>query len=190
MLRVTSHKCQCHRGTVINFGVPGKMSSRCLFGLSFPTPLPTPAPCMSWSRRSRVASSPSSILLRPSTPRCCCHGLLFSGGKECLIIFIEGQRLPELTEIFFSDQSHFLSLPTTTTSMRCLFSVCCWCMMGEVLTQHWGAVTLHCQRGWLAYHSLHLEEIHHHSRQGFPSLGPFSAFFYMAFNHWKPLCPF
>lgn len=106
--------------------------------------------------------------LHPPTPML---SQLFLGGGGCLII-TKGQRLPELTEIFFSDQSHFLSLPSATISMRCLFSVCWWCMMGEVLTQHWGAVTLHCQRGWLAYHSLHWEEIHHHSRQGFPSLGP------------------
>lgn len=42
MLCVTSHKCQCHHGTVINFGVLGKMSSRCLFGLSFSHPLAHP----------------------------------------------------------------------------------------------------------------------------------------------------
>lgn len=140
MLCVTSHKCQCHHGTVINFGVLGKMSSRCLFGLSFPTPLPTPAPLVSWSRGSRVASAPSSF---PHAPRPRCHSLLpllWDVGGRGLII-IEGQRLPELTEIFFSDQSHFLSPPHPppphpTTSTRCLFSVCCWCMMGEVLTQH------------------------------------------------------
>lgn len=100
----------------------------------------------------------------------------FLGGVESIIIIIKRQRLPELTEIFFSDHSNILSLPTTTTSVRCLFSVCWWCMMGEVLTQHWGAVTLHCQRGWLAYHSPHWEEIHHHSRQGFPGLGPIPCF--------------
>lgn len=132
-------------------------------GCLFPPPFPTPAPRMSWSCGSRVACPPP-----PPTPML---SQLFLGGEECLII-TKGQRLPELTEIFFSDQSHFLSLPSATISMRCLFSVCWWCMMGEVLTQHWGAVTLHCQRSWLAYHSLHWEEIHHHSRQGFPSLGP------------------
>lgn len=35
---VTFHKCPRHNGTVIHFGVLGKMSTRCLFGLSFPTP--------------------------------------------------------------------------------------------------------------------------------------------------------
>lgn len=164
MLCVTSHKCQCHRGTVINFGVPGKMSSRCLFGLSFPTPFAHP-------RSSHVLELWVESGMPPSTPHPNAVTAFFGGGEECLII-TKGQRLPELTEIFFSDQSHFLSLPSATISMRCLFSVCWWCMMGEVLTQHWGAVTLHCQRGWLAYHSLHWEEIHHHSRQGFPSLGP------------------
>lgn len=152
MLCVTSHKCQCHRGTVINFGVLGKMSSRCLFGLSFPTPVPTPAPHMSWSRGSRVAS-PTSTSSHAPIPHC--HSLRFwNGGCIIITIIIRGQRLPELTEIFFSDQSHVLSLPAATF-MCCLFSVCWWCMMGEVLTQHWGAVTLHCQRCWLAYHSPH-----------------------------------
>lgn len=42
MLCVASHKCQRHCGTVINFGALGKMSSRRLFGLSFPTPLAHP----------------------------------------------------------------------------------------------------------------------------------------------------
>lgn len=121
----------------------------------------------SWVESGKPPPPPFSFPTCPSPPL----SQPFGGGEGGQRIIIEGQRLPELTEIFFSDQSHFLSLPTTT-STRCLFSVCWWSMMGEVLTQHWGAVTLHCQRGWLAYHSPYWEEIHHHSRQGFPSLGP------------------
>lgn len=41
-LRVTTDKCQLLNGTVINFGVLGEMSTRCLFGLSFPTPVFSP----------------------------------------------------------------------------------------------------------------------------------------------------
>lgn len=39
-----------------------------------------------------------------------------------------------------------------------------------------GAVTLHCQCAWLAYHSPRWEEIHHRCRQGFPSLEPIPCF--------------
>lgn len=166
MLRVTSHKCQCHRGTVINFGVPGKMSSRCLFGLSFPPPRP---PCYSLhDLESWVESGkpPSSILHPPHTHmNSTVISFLLAGGEEGLIVLSEGylnwQRSSLLIRATFCDPHHH-------HLCDCLFSVCCWCMMGEVLTQHWGAVTLHCQCGWLAYHSQHLEEMHHHSRQGFP----------------------
>ncbi len=41
-LRVTTDKCQLLNGTVIHFGVLGEMSTRCLFGLSFPTPVFSP----------------------------------------------------------------------------------------------------------------------------------------------------
>lgn len=36
------------------------------------------------------------------------------------------------------------------TLPRCLLSVCWWCMMGEGLTQHEGAATLHCQGGLIS----------------------------------------
>lgn len=150
-------------------------------GCLFPPPCPPPLlTCL----RLKVASTPPPQPIPPHlTSLPLSRPVLWreresGGGGGRLIIFIEGQRLPKLTEIFFTDQSHFLSLPTTTAAaMRCLFSVRCWCMMGEVLTQHWGAVTLHCQRSWLAYHSLHREEVHHHSGQGFPSLGLFPHLF-------------
>lgn len=66
MLCVPSHKCQHHCGTVINFGALGKMSSRCLFGLSFPTPFAHPCSptCLGvvgreWHARSSSSSSSS-----------------------------------------------------------------------------------------------------------------------------------
>lgn len=98
---------------------------------------------------------PSSVLYAPLTPPC--HILLFSGGKERLIIFDEGQRLPELTEIFFSDQSCFLSLDHSAATNGST-TVCLVCAAGVWWEKSWpgtgGAATLHCQRGWLAYHSL------------------------------------
>lgn len=69
-------------------------------------------------------------LLRPLRPLATTrHILLFSGGKERLIIFDEGQRLPELTEIFFSDQSCFLSLDHSTTTDGST-TVCLVCAAG------------------------------------------------------------
>lgn len=45
-------------------------------------------------------------------------------GVEGVGVIIEGQRLPELTEIFFSDQSHFLSLPTPPSPPHAVCLVC------------------------------------------------------------------
>lgn len=108
MLRVASHKCQCHRGTVINFGVLGKMSSRGLFGMSLSHPLrPAPLPArLLVAVRECQTPPPSSFPLTPLAPTVTAtsHG---GGGEGVggLIIINGGQRLPELKEISFSDQS-------------------------------------------------------------------------------------
>lgn len=146
-------------------------------GCLFPPPCPPPLPaCLGVVGREWQAPPPPPALLpsphapRPtlSQPPPCLSG---GGG------WAHHRRGTKATWndrdlLFWPEPLSVTPTPSTTTSMCCLFSVCWWCMMGEVLTQHWGAVTLHCQRGWLAYHSPHWEEIHHHSRQGFPSLGP------------------
>lgn len=169
---------------LILVGLAKCLQDVCL-GCLFPPPSPPPLPvCLGvmgqeWQApptphhhcHHHPPSSPS-----PHTPRC--HSLLpvflevgWGGG------WAHHRRGTKATwndrDLLSWPEPLFVTpTPSTTTSMCCLFSVCWWCMMGEVLTQHWGAVTLHCQRGWLAYHSPHWEEIHHHSRQGFPSLGP------------------
>lgn len=74
MLRVASHKCQCHRGTVINFGALGKMSSRCLFGLSLPTPSPT------LCSPACLGSTVASPRLPPPAVTQCQPPPLFGGG--------------------------------------------------------------------------------------------------------------
>lgn len=129
MLCVTSHKCQCHHGTVINFGVLGKMSSRCLFGLSFSHPLAHPLSlCVleSWVESGKripptplLSSQPSPHAVTASSP---------SFGRRGQLIIIEGQRLPELTEIFFSDQNHLLPPPSSTPQSPC--AVCLVCAGG------------------------------------------------------------
>lgn len=158
--------------------------AKCLQDVCLGCLFPPPLPRVSWSRGSRVASSVSPphthiqtcTLPFPLAPRP-------TLSQPPLTIFWEAgvahhhHRGTKATwtdrDLLFWPEPLFChSTPSTTTSMRCLFSVCRWSMMGEVLTQHWGAVTLHCQPGWLAYHSPHWEEIHHHSRQGIPSLEP------------------
>lgn len=110
MLCVASHKCQHHCGTVINFGALGKMSSRCLFGLSFPTPLPTPAPPRVLD--SRVESGmptlpppsppPPPAVTQPQPPP------VFEGGGGSSSSW-RHKALPDLTMILFSDHSFFLT---------------------------------------------------------------------------------
>lgn len=141
MLCVTSHKRQRHRGTVINFGALGKMSSRCLFGLSFPTPLPTPSPPR--VPESRVESFKPTP--PPHAPAVSQPPPLFGGGGGSSSSG-RHKMLPDLTTIFFSDHSHF-SNPPGPRPPRCLLSVSWWCMMREGLTQRGGAATLHCHRG-------------------------------------------
>lgn len=142
MLRVASHKCQCHRGTVINFGALGKMSSRCLFGLSLPTPLPTP--CSPACLGSTVASPrlPPAVIQCQPPP-------LFGGG---LIIIMETQSAtwPDNDLLFWPQPLFDPHPPRHPTLPRCLLSVCWLCMMGEGLTQHEGAATLHCQGGLIS----------------------------------------
>lgn len=112
MLCVASHKCQCHRGTVINFGALGKMSSRCLFGLSFPTPLATPPPpsprspaCLGVTGRELQAhtSSHHAPAVTQSQPP-----PLLGGGGDSSSSW-RHKTLPDLTMIFFSDHSQFLN---------------------------------------------------------------------------------
>lgn len=108
MLCVASHKCQRHCGTVINFGALGKMSSRCLFGLSFPTPLPTPAPPR--VLESRVESGmptpppppPPPAVTQSQPPS------VFGGGGGSSSSW-RHKALPDLTMIFFSDHSFVLT---------------------------------------------------------------------------------
>lgn len=131
-------------------------------GCLFPPPCPPLLPHVFWSRGSRVACPDLLLLLLPHPPS---HGLslpLFSAVG--VAHHHRGDTKHYLTWQLSSFWPQLLFDPPC-----CLLSACCWCMMGEGLTQHGGVATLHCQRGWLAYHSILQEEIHHYGRQGFPS---------------------
>lgn len=110
MLCVASHKCQRHCGTVINFGALGKMSSRRLFGLSFPTPLPTPAPprvLKSWVESGMPTSPPPPPPLPPAVTQSQPPPVFGGGGGSSSSW--RHKALPDLTMIFFSNHSFFVT---------------------------------------------------------------------------------
>lgn len=137
-------------------------------GCLFPPPCPPLAPPRVSGRQWRAHASPppSSSVSLP----------LFSEAGSSSSW--RHKALPDLTMIFFSDHSHFLT-PTPHATPPSL--AVCWVYAGGVWWEKaWPSMKelqhFTVRGGWLAYHSIHWEEIHHYSRQGFPSSES-------AFNH-------